>query len=54
MKYVAAYLICATFVIGITPRVDAAFAPSEVLALARTDRADDLAAVQKICWNSRW
>jgi hypothetical protein len=48
MKYIASYLACAMFIIGIAPRVDAAFAPSEVIALSQTDRAADLAVVQKV------
>ncbi|HMK55315.1 MAG TPA: PA2779 family protein [Dissulfurispiraceae bacterium] len=48
MKQVAWYLVIAMFVIGIAPRVDAGLAPSEVIALAQTDRQADLASIQKV------
>ncbi|HMK60721.1 MAG TPA: PA2779 family protein [Dissulfurispiraceae bacterium] len=48
MKQVAWYLVVAMFVIGIAPRVDAGLAPSEVIALAQTDRQADLASIQKV------
>jgi hypothetical protein len=47
MKSIAFYLACAMFLIGIAPRVDASFSPSVVIPLAKTDRAADLATVQK-------
>ncbi len=47
MKSIAAYLACAMFIIGIAPRVDASFAPSDILAQAQTDRTADLATLQK-------
>ncbi len=47
MKSIAAYLVCAMFIIGIAPRVDASFAPSGFLPLAQTDRTADLATLQK-------
>ncbi len=47
MKTIAAYLVFAMFVIGIAPRVDASFAPSGIIHLAQTDRAADLATLQK-------
>ncbi len=47
MKSIAAYLACAMFILGIAPRVDASFTPSEVIPLAQTDRAADLATLQK-------
>ncbi len=47
MKSIAAYLVCAMFIIGIAPRVDASFAPSGVLPQAQTDRSADLATLQK-------
>lgn len=46
MKSVAWYLVVAMFIIGIAPRADAAFSPSEQLALAQSDRAADLQKVQ--------
>jgi len=47
MKSIAFYLAFAMFIIGIAPRVDASFAPSGIITLAQTDRAADLATVQK-------
>lgn len=48
MKSVAWYLVVAMFVIGIAPRVDAAFSPSQAIALAQADRAADLQKVQNV------
>jgi hypothetical protein len=47
MKSIAAYLAFAMFIIGIAPRVDASFAPSTALQLAKTDRSADLATLEK-------
>lgn len=47
MKAISLYLIFAMFVIGITPRVEAGFAPSEPVALPGFDRAADLDKIQK-------
>ncbi len=47
MKSIAAYLACAMFILGIAPRVDASFAPSAALPISQTDRAADLATLQK-------
>ena len=47
MKSIAAYLVCAMFIIGIAPRADASFVPSGVFPLAQTDRTADLATLQK-------
>jgi hypothetical protein len=48
MRSIAIYLACAMFIIGIAPRVDASFVPSGVLPIAQTDRAADLASIQKV------
>ncbi|MEF9427519.1 MAG: PA2779 family protein [Candidatus Mariimomonas ferrooxydans] len=48
MKQVAWYLVFAMFIIGIVPRVEAGFAPSEAVALAKVDRAADMEGVQKV------
>ncbi len=48
MRQVAWYLVFAMFVIGIAPRVDAAFAPSEVIALSQVDRQADLGKIQNV------
>ncbi len=46
MKSVSWYLIVAMFIIGIAPKVDAAFSPSEQIALAQFDRNADLQKVR--------
>lgn len=48
MRHVTWYLIIAMFVIGITPRVDAGFVPSEIIAIAQIDRNADLGKIQKV------
>lgn len=48
MKWIASYLACAMFIIGIAPKVDAAFAPSQAIVLPQADRAGDLAGIQKV------
>jgi len=47
MKQFSWYLIVAMFIIGITPRVEAGIAPSEIVAMSQTDRAADVEKVQK-------
>jgi hypothetical protein len=46
-KWIAWYLVVAMFVIGITPRVYAGFAPSEVIGLSPAERTADLEKVRK-------
>jgi len=46
-KWIAWYLVVAMFIMGITPRVYAGFAPSEMLALSPAERASDLQKVQQ-------
>ena len=48
MKQVAWYLVFAMFIIGIVPRVEAGFVPSELVALAKVDRAADLEKIQQV------
>jgi hypothetical protein len=48
MKCIAFYLAFLVFLIGITPRVDAGFAPSETTVLPQLDRSADLQKVQKV------
>ena len=48
MRQVAWYLVFAMFIIGIAPKVDAALAPSEVVALSQVDRQADLGKIQKV------
>ncbi len=47
-KWVSWYMVIVTFLIGITPRVDAAFSPSEGLVLLQPDRHSDLQKIQKL------
>jgi len=42
------YLIFAMFIIGIAPRVDAAMAPSSLIASSPFERAADLAEIQRV------
>ena len=42
------YLAIAMFVIGIVPRVEAAFVPSQAIALPAVDRAEDLGTIQAV------
>jgi hypothetical protein len=46
-KWIVWYLVAALFVIGITPRVYAGFAPSEGFVLTSGERASNLDKVQK-------
>ena len=45
-KYVIWYLVCAMFVIGSAPRLEAAFSPSETLALSPAARAADTETIR--------
>ncbi len=45
------YLVLAMFLIGIAPRVEAAFSPSEVLLLGPSVRAADLEKIQVVLEN---
>jgi len=42
------YLVVAMFIIGITPRVEAGFSPSQVMQGAQTDRNYDIAKIQTV------
>ena len=46
-KWIIWYLVMAMFVIGITPKVYAGFAPSEVIGLSPAERSSDLQKIQK-------
>ncbi len=46
-KWVTWYMVMAMVLIGITPRVDAAFSPSEDLTLSQSDRHTDFQKIQK-------
>jgi hypothetical protein len=48
MKYVASYVALMMFMIGIAPRVDAGFVPSEIIFNPQIDRTEDLCKVQKV------
>lgn len=48
MKHITWYLAIAMFIIGIAPKVEAGFSPSEVIALTQADRTADLAKIQKV------
>lgn len=45
-KFVMWYLVVAMLIIGITPRLEAAFAPSEALVLSSAARSTDTETVQ--------
>lgn len=47
-KTVAWYLVVAMFIIGIAPRLEAAFTPSQAISLATTDRNADLERIQSV------
>jgi hypothetical protein len=47
-KHITWYLIMAMFIIGIAPKVDAGFAPSEIIALSQVERTADLQKIQNI------
>jgi hypothetical protein len=42
------YLVVAMFIIGITPKVEAGFSPSQVILDAQSDRNHDIAKIQTI------
>ena len=48
MKHISWYLVMAMFIIGIAPKVDAGFAPSEIIALQHIERAADIQKIQKV------
>jgi hypothetical protein len=48
MKHITWYLIMAMFIIGIAPKADAGFAPSEIIALSQVERTADLQKIQNI------
>lgn len=48
MKEVSWYLVFAIFIISIVQKVEAGFAPSEVIALSKVDRTADLEKIQKV------
>lgn len=48
MKEIAWYLVFAVFIVGIAPKVEAGFAPSEAIALSKVDRAADMDKIQRV------
>ena len=46
-KWVTWYMISVMFLLGIAPRVDAGFAPSEVIGQPQVNRAADLERIRK-------
>ena len=48
MKHVAWYLVVAMVIISIAPRVEAGFAPSEIIDLKPEDRAADIDKIQSV------
>lgn len=50
-KCLVCYLVLAVFVIGIAPRVDAAFAPSEILCPSSDVRAGDVEKIRGVLEN---
>jgi len=46
-QYVTWYLVAAMLVIGMTPKVQAGFSPSETIGLAPAERSSDLQRIQK-------
>ncbi|MCG2722901.1 MAG: PA2779 family protein [Thermodesulfovibrionales bacterium] len=48
IKQISWYLVIAMFLIGIAPKVDAGFAPSEIIALSQMERTADLQKIQNI------
>lgn len=48
MKEIAWYLVFAMLIIGIAPKVEAGFAPSEAITLAQVDRTADMDRIQKV------
>jgi len=48
MKQISWYLAIVMFIIGIAPRVDASFAPPEIIGAAQADRSADLGRIQNV------
>ena len=50
-KALACYLVLALFIIGMVPRVDAAFSPSDALTVGPSVRAGDVDKIQTVLEN---
>ena len=48
IKQISWYLVMAMFILSIVPNAEAGFAPSEIIALAQTDRTADLESIQQV------
>ena len=48
IKCVSWFLVVGMFALGIVPRVDAEFSPSEIIVLSQADRTSQLQNIQKI------
>ncbi len=47
LRQVACLLVVIMFLLGIAPRIEAGFSPSEVINITNTDRDDDINRIQK-------
>ena len=47
-KWITWYMVTVMFLLGITPRVDAGFSPSEVIGQPQMNRTADLDKIQKV------
>lgn len=48
MRYMALYLVFAMFIIGITPRVEAGLAPSQIIQTSQIDRSAEIERIQRV------
>lgn len=48
MRYMAIYLVFAMFIIGITPRVEAGLAPSQIIQTSQIDRSAEIERIQRV------
>lgn len=48
IKHITWYLVLAMFIIGIVPRVDAGFIPSEMIGIEQVDRTADMERIQSV------
>ncbi|HYA32208.1 MAG TPA: PA2779 family protein [Thermodesulfovibrionales bacterium] len=48
VRQISWYLVVAMFLIGVAPRLDAAMAPSELIAVSQFDRAAELQQIQRV------
>ena len=47
-KYIVWYLVAAMFVIGIVPRLEAAFVPSQTITMTPVERSSDQQTIQSV------